>query len=219
MAAMAARQDRIDLRGTGMRRAVFACLVASCVAVSGCFFPAYQTPEALPPGEVSLGPVATYGYTFRHYGDPSEERPGELELGLMARVGIVPNIEAGFRASCPLGVMVDAKYQFLRGRLLMAADLGLSVSPSPFQLIWYPMLLVGTERYYAGLKAMYVREFDQGYVPSPNTSSLIPGLLFGASFGRRLRVLPELNVFYYQDGDPIERMLVAGGGFCLQYRF
>jgi hypothetical protein len=191
------------------------------LAGSGCFYSVLQTPEVLPPGEMSLGPILGTGagyYVGSEYFTDGV-RPAELELGVMLRKGIVKNLESGLRFSVPLGGMVDVKYQLLRGRFLLAADLGFSQS-LPADLgslsrdrrtysVLYPMLLAGTGRYYGGIKTacIYERHTDA----HRSATRIQPGVFFGAACGRRWKVLPEVNTFL----NPI----MVGAAVGLQYTF
>jgi hypothetical protein len=196
------------------------------IALSGCFYPAFQTPETLPPGKISLGMNFAGGPKFSSGSENSGL--GEFEFGICAREGITSNLDAGLRLSLPWGVMVDAKYRFLGRPLSAAADLGFSYlpstdigfdSPDRVQVFaWYPMVLAGNSHFYGGLKSALVLEHhtDLGNVDF----YAMPGLLVGASLGRRFKVLPELNVFYRRgtNFDSHERVVTAGVGIGLQYR-
>jgi hypothetical protein len=198
---------------------VLALLAAAGMALlagSGCFYSVLQTPEVLPPGKVSLGPALTAGGMY-----DGGFGPGEVELSLITRVGVARNIEAGLRLSNVLGGMVDVKYQLLHKPFLMAADLGFSciympaidfMSHSDPQTVFAlcPALLVGTERYYAGVKLM------GSLTPTPY---LMPGFVLGAAFGRRFKALPELNAYFAPARGSAPAGAVAGLAVGLQYTF
>ncbi len=172
-------------------------------ASSGCFYATFQTPEVIRPGHVTVGLGGAFGM-----GQVFREGEGHnshllVETDLYARVGVLPNMDVGARLAIPLGVMADVKYQLLRAPVLLAMDFGMSYAEeqgtqfgkevNSTYLNFYPMLIGGTKHVYAGLKTVVILENDK--IAGRTINHLYPGLVLGAALGRRLKLMPELNLY------------------------
>jgi len=211
---------------------------AFCAAVSGCFYPAYQafqSPVPAPPLSLDLGPElgVTAGVVVdtTNYGGESlrlgmTDLAG-VELGVISRLGLLPNLDVGVRLSPNLLGLVDVKYRLLSFPLNVAASLGVSWYPRTGALFstsysggmaLYPVVAVGTERLFGGLRAVVLNEFREQH----GSWQFHPGAYIGGSFGNRMRVMPEFDVLVVNQPGPSQNgyrsLLSAGAGLAILFR-
>jgi len=195
------------------------------LTMGGCVYTSLQSPNVLPPGQIAVGLEAAAEGTLELSGRPGF---GSLGLGINGRVGIMGNTDLGLRLSL-LGGFVDVKHQFLRGPIAGAFDVGVSyMTPIDASGGWsandrasflgvYPMLLFGSEHYFGGARLVYLLKMPSDKSQSV-TRYVLPGVLVGASIGRRFRIVPEANCYYLVDGWADWRIAFGGGlGFQLTF--
>jgi hypothetical protein len=207
-------------------RLSFVLAVATLLMGSGCYYAALQTADTLPPGKVQLGLRMGAGYMYYHPESLLMLIP--TELGLSARVGLARRLDVGIVFWPLLNGLVDVKYQFRDGPLRLAADLGFS-SGVPidmgfdshdrvFTMNFCPAFIACGEHWYAGTRLIYTRS---RHIDSHRTGvNWRQGIFAGGSFGRRFRLLPELDLYVplKQSWDKIPSSIVAGVASGLQFR-
>lgn len=188
------------------------------LSLSGCVsYTTLQSAKTLDPGEVHLGAGA--GCLA------SEDRtPVQLELGM--RVGIVQNFDAGAKYIMPNFIFLDGKYQILSGPVNLSFDLGYSYfryfgdfshSSKGSGSAWYPMLIVGQDYWYAGIKRVYFSTQGEIEVIGLNkfeTSGwMSTNIVAGGIIGTSVRLLPEINIIIPPRG---KTLVVPALGFQFQ---
>ena len=186
-------------------------LCAGCASVTN-----FQSPEVLPPGNVSFGGSLAYAHPLP-------------EANFLFRYGLFGNVDIGAKLTLPALVTADVKWQFVRNPLSIAFDVGGSYGHSPFifdvmaetkSYTVYPELLVGNGHFYAAARALMVRidEIKETHgIRLDSTTTWLPQVFVGGLFGDRLRVIPELSLTF---GEFYRRTLlppVSGIGIALQY--
>ena len=186
-------------------------LCASCVSLTS-----FQSPQALPPGSTSVGGGLALNYPLP-------------EADFLFRYGIFNGVDVGGKVSLPFAsVTADVKWQFLRGPLSAAFDVGGSYSRAPglpdisseanvFGV--FPELLVGSEWIYAAgrMLMMHTDEFKTTHgEPLRSYTNWYPQVFVGGSFGDRFRVMPELSLTFSLWNHPNARP-VLGIGVAFTY--
>ena len=95
----------------------------------------------------------------------------------------------------------------------MAVDLGISIQPvSGFTLGYYPMLMVGQENWYLGVKGTFGNfEIDNFEPPAENPFYLGTTIVTGVSIGTEpVKLLLELNTMFI-NGSETPVFFPAGG--------
>ena len=199
---------------------------ALMILVAGCgVFTSYETARVLPPGHVA--PALDFGF------GEAARTGGPVMLEYMrpaVRIGIARNFDIGLR---PLVFYADVKYQFLRGRMDGALDLGVSYAPTfvapgdvpgvdyadRFQATGlYPMVLFSGENYFYGARLMCIREVvNDGHWPTSYV--ILPGVVAGLSLGGRFRFIPEVDAYYLHPRSRYSLPFALGVGFGFQYDF
>jgi len=188
-------------------------LLVSALFIAGCYQPAYISPEPMAAGDY-CGSLALTGYSYPYY----------ASVMLQGRAGLGAGMDAGIRLSfpgelcpyVPVGLYGDVKWNFLSSPCLLTADIGCwyenvaegdmsehVISDSTWWAVW-PGLLIGSRTLYGGARLMIRRGYGMEIGPAQPGWTFAPGLLAGASFGDRFRVMPQAEAF---------RM--AGGGYAL----
>ena len=189
-----------------------AILLILIMALSSCVsHGTYQTPKPLGVDDDLMGVGIMQGF-----GDTKDSRKPSVDI--LYRRGLVKNVDVGLRTSGVLfygGVLtIDAKYGVLRGPFLVSIDLGMSYTSSrnvdsdSFDLVGYhPMLMIGTERVYLGLKQNIYHGEGRAKMlrmqADEHGKLSIPSLVIGVSVGKSFRIQPELNCFFLETGSPI----------------
>ena len=163
------------------RTAIFLVCVTALASI-GCA--TFQTPKVLEPGEVALGAGGIILLS---------DEGGMPNAAIFARLGILKNVDIGFKAELPLSTsfVLDVKYQIMQRPILIAADLGFFSFGETIGVV--PSLLFGTERLYGGFKA-YTRfnEYSPSSLVSKTAVSVYPTAVVGVAVGKRIKLLPEI---------------------------
>jgi len=193
--------------------------VVSVILVQGCgVYTTYQSARVLPPGHVAPGLECGFGAVPAVGGFPVM-----IDLGPAVRVGVAKDVDVGVR---PTLLYADAKYQFLRGPLDGAFDLGVSYWPTTNVDMWstdyyqdfgvYPMVLFSGAHYFYGARLVYIRQVHNDRV----SNLLMPGAIAGLSVGNRFRFLPAVGLYYCTPDHWNRKQTFAFGfGFGLEYEF
>ena len=197
-------------------------LLAGVLLCVGCFsLTSFQSPQALPPGSISVG-GGLAGYWWVNYGSPYPE------ADFLVRYGLFKNVDVGGKVSLPLAsVSADVKWQFLRGPLQAAINVGGSYGRTPYFpdiseeadiLAAYPGLIIGSDRIYASARALMVHSIGYRYNDwrPDTTTTWYPQVLVGGSFGDRLRVVPELSLTF-GTGNRQDPHVLPGIGIAIKY--
>ena len=186
---------------SAMRIGLLPVILATLVLLAGCVpWINFQSPEVLAPRQssVSLGycPPLAGELSYRH------SLNNDADFGVkFSYAGILPSL------------MVDVKREVLHGRATGSLVGGLLVVGKKGAGV-YPGFLLGSRRVYAGLFAPAVltwpehRYWNWGWFAAPH-------VVAGASFGRRLRLIPEVAIGYWMpDPAPVGYL-----GVAVQYTF
>ncbi|MDX1674382.1 MAG: hypothetical protein R3314_06200 [Longimicrobiales bacterium] len=192
---------------------LIAPFVAGCVS-----FSIFQGPETLEQGELTGGVAASfYSLPGDTAGDGQTGGPWP-ELGV--RYGLGANLDLGvkFAGIPPFGTTyADLRWQITDAPVPVTAGLGGSyVSWDPgnetdtfsFSAL-YPSLAVGTDRLWVAGRGIIV---SAGTTGDLFVAERLWGIVAGTSIGDRVRLLPELQV-YFGENDPL-----VGLGLGLQFR-
>ncbi len=207
-------------------------LVLSAVLFTGgCVsYGVYQSPETVEPGSTEVGLGTLLGHSPDRHEDDSFIVP--IEMALLVRHGLAKNVDLGGRAwimplglfeegATAIGLYADIRYRFIDGPVMLTGSVGVSAMRFGefLSLGAYPALLAGTERFYGGLRLIFlgVRQdaTDEDGPQFVTPDEPVVGIVAGASFGDRWIVRPELNV-YFQEGFS---SLIVTPGLSLQHRF
>lgn len=190
-----------------MKRICYPALVILLVGSSGCssgftLATAYTTPEVLEPGEYEVGSQLSYSrITSIAGGDKEAEflKPAS-PLCLYGRVGYTRNADVGVRIFIyqeGMGFYPDLKIKLLGSSTFLTMDLGMFVGvgkEGPGAAGFSPMLLLGTNRFYSGLRyagnEVSLQETDMLYSIPPVS------LILGGSIGEKIRILPEVQLYF-----------------------
>ncbi|KPK70801.1 hypothetical protein AMJ87_08275 [candidate division WOR_3 bacterium SM23_60] len=210
-----------------MFRKIFMYIILTCSTIlMGCAFTTFQSPRTTKPGKAVFGLGVGGGVAS------GEGAAGVIvETNLYMRVGLTQNLDFGLRNITGYGFAGDLKYQFLQNPDV-SFDLGVSYIPVGIidlhrglldieeteQLyVLYPLLLVGSERLHGGLKMTYwvTRYPETRHSGARTYTTLLPGIMVGAAFGKRFKIMPELNfhVVYSDDEEDQGFVTVVGLGF------
>jgi hypothetical protein len=156
----------------------------------------FQSPEALPPGNVSVGGGLAYGWSSLP------------EANLLLRYGLFDNVDVGAKLTLPELVTADVKWQFAKTPFSLAFDVGGSYGHTPFivdvmdeakSYTVYPELLVGSDRFHAAVRALMVHSDEIKKTHSirlDSTTMWYPQVFVGGSSGDRFRVISELSLTF-----------------------
>lgn len=195
-------------------------LAVAAVFATGCVsFSIFQGPEVLERGELVGGVAASF------YSLPGDTAGGDQSGGpwpeLGVRYGLGSNLDLGvkFAGIPPFGTTyADLRWQatakpvpvtFGLGGSYVSLDFGDGADDFSFSAI-YPSLAVGTDRLWIAGRGIIVSAGSPGDL---FVSEQLWGLVAGTSFGDRMKVLPELQV-YFGESDPL-----VGLGLGLQFTF
>lgn len=179
-------------------------LLSAILFQFGCGCASYstlQTATTLDKGEIQVGAGSAFD---------AQERMFAPEVGV--RYGLIDRLDLGVKYVFPSLVFGDLKFQVLKGPVDIAADAGISyfqhnaTGLGEFRMIgFYPMLLVGQEHWYTGVKSVFVSasgETDIKYFESYQFGGYSStNFVLGASLGEKVRFLPELNVAVNKKGE------------------
>jgi hypothetical protein len=192
----------------------------------GCYQPAYISPEPLPADDY-CGSLALTGVfpTFQ----PGVNIPyaPSASLILQGRKGLGAGFDAGVRLSVP-GELVwiipaelhgDIKWNITSTPCLLTADLGatwrISYSSDilehymsdPISWAIWPSLLVGSPTWYGGTRLMVRHGYGTRFTHPGPIWTVGTGALVGASFGDRLRIMPQTEALWV----PGENLVITLG--------
>jgi len=181
-------------------------LCASCVSLTN-----FQSPQALPPGSSSVGGGLALNYPLP-------------EADFLFRYGLFNSVDVGGKVALPfLSATADVKWQFLRGPVGAAFDVGGSYGRAPYLFDIsneanvfgvFPGLLVGSERVYTAVRMlmMHTDEFKTSHGERLSSyTNWYPQVFVGGSFGDRFRVMPELSLTFSLWNHPNARPVVGIG--------
>lgn len=207
------------------KHCAFLCFSLANLLILGCSsFSTFQTSEVTPPGEVTIGGgISSMGESGDYEGDIIYCIPE-----IYGRYGISDNLDVGVKYTFPLTVSSDIKYQFIKTPLPVALDFGMALlgfvgdNSSASFITLYPQVLASTEKFYFGLKTMYIRATATA---EDETESFDSGLLGGACVGFKLdrgrfSLMPELNYLIGITGDAGEagtKLFQGGMGFSVTF--
>jgi hypothetical protein len=186
-------------------RLILLILIYLCLGIllSGCMsYTTLQSPKTLESGQVILGGgIAT---SFEG-GRPSVE--------FNSRIGILHKFDVGAKIVIPSLYFVDAKYQILDEPVAMSADLGWSSFSNSSQssddkgttTAWYPMLIIGQDHWYVGVKQVFLRSTGQfeffGTQKFSYSGLWSTNVVIGGIFGTNIRMMPEINFIMLNGGN------------------
>ncbi|MFZ4621773.1 MAG: hypothetical protein ACOYNS_14525 [Bacteroidota bacterium] len=186
------------------RSVIILFIVASAYLLTGCVtYTTLQTAQTLPPGKIMVG-----AGTAVILSDNSPELMPELD----ARVGLVKNFDIGAKYSAPSLYFVDGKIQVMSEPFALSADLGWSTFnytdntaiSKGVSTGWYPMLMIGKEHWYAGVKGVYFETKGQveffGLKKFQGSGWMYTSVVVGGMLGSTFRLLPEVNVIIPRGG-------------------
>lgn len=184
-----------------MRRVFLVILVAAlpsaCISVS-----TFQVLEPVDRGEAVLGLGATTMVADSDFG---------LAPELYGRYGIAPNWDVGLKlvGVPPIGLLqADVKRLLVDGDVKLAADLGVSYTGGEVRigsddskkdysfLALYPALIAGVGAFHGGVKGIYI---VAGTSENEFVTGSALGLFAGSRLGSRVRLLPEVHVYFADD--------------------
>jgi hypothetical protein len=212
-----------------MFREIVSYIALICfVACISCSFTTFQSPETVKPGNIVFG--LGFGGGFAQL---EEEVSPILETNLYMRLGLARNLDFGLRNISAYGFAGDLKYQFLQepnvafsfgASYMSVPHLDLHSGPPSVEetdryFVVYPVLLVGEEKLYGGLRCTYWSERCHGiwYSGTRTYNTFLPGIMVGAAVGKRFKIMPELNfcLVFSNKEVPTGFVLMAGLGFQL----
>jgi hypothetical protein len=203
-----------------------ALIFAVALAVAGCYQPAYISPEPLAAGDYcgSLAITGVYSASLQGVGIPYAP---SATLILQGRKGLGAGFDAGVRLSAP-GELVwiipaelygDIKWNFLSTPCLLTADLGATWRMSyssdilehymsdPISWAVWPSLLIGSTTWYCGTRLMVRHGYGTRFSHPGPIWTVGTGVLVGASFGDRFRVMPQTEALWV----PGENLVITLG--------
>jgi hypothetical protein len=177
----------------------------SLLFLTNCIsFSTLQSVETLEPGTVSISAGMA---TLVEDGEPAGILP---ELGM--RYGLTDRIDVGAKIFLPAALFIDTKVELIQKPVTVSFDLGYSMlqinsgsGESKYQMnALYPMLMVGQKHWYVGYKTIFVAtdgDFNVFGTSSDATESLhfANDFVMGVVVGKRLRLLPEVNILFSPD--------------------
>lgn len=204
------------------RRSSFLVLIAILLLV-GCYsYSNLHSPKVLEHNEFGISLDFT-GLTVLSGSTYVDTDLSYLSTDIALRYGFGKNIDATFKVLIPTGVYGEIKWQMLKEPILISPQFGISYSfwqellTGPCDISHkfgiYPTLLLGTEHFYGGLRLIYKRmkyynyDLDSFYMFTAYT----PGILVGASIGKKVRIVPEVGFYWEKFGTMPDTIGVGKG--------
>lgn len=191
-----------------------ALLVFLSFTMIGCIsLSTYQTPKIVEKGtgHVGVGMLAGFG---------NNNEVGLGEVSLIARYGAAERIDVGMKLSTmPVFVpyynlYADVRYQLLTDPLYVSGSVGTSVFRVDdfYTLGFYPTVMAGTDRVYAGAKWVFVVSASESAQESFGAN--FPGAVVGTTIGgnNRINFMPEINLYFAND-------VIIFPGLSVNYNF
>lgn len=179
-------------------------LLTFILLFSGCMvYSTLQSAKTIKPGEVLAGA----GFAF-----PMTENRTHFMPEVNARVGVVNNFDVCAKYSWPSLFFLDGKIQLIDEQVTLSADLGWSffnysgdIGKSKGKSTgWYPMLILGQEHWYVGIKEVYFStegEFEFfGINKFQGSGWITTNIIAGGVIGKNIRLLPEVNFIIPRNG-------------------
>jgi hypothetical protein len=175
------------------------------VLLPGCIsYTTLQTAETLEPGKVLIG-----GGTALMFGGNDVGFQPEVN----ARIGIINNFDIGAKYVIPSLFFADGKWRLISDPVSLSFDLGWSTfsydgnsgKSKGVSTGWYPMLLIGKEHWYAGVRPVYFITKGEveffGLQKFEGSGWLYTNVVVGGVLGSKVRLMPELNVMIPKSGE------------------
>jgi hypothetical protein len=185
------------------------------ISLSGCVsLSSLQSPQVLEPKQQS------HGFALAGFYDHEQNKLELYEIDVYGRFGIAKHWDLGYKIyGIPFwfaGIQQDIKYQILDKSVKIAGDIGISYTRVEREINvfgFYPMLLVGTERFYAGVKAVYFTSSGGIEFFGSFRSQTLSSLVFGVIIGKKQQIVPEINIYFFPQG---ETAILPGIGFQIR---
>jgi hypothetical protein len=170
----------------------------SLMLLNGCIsLTTFQTPNVIRPNQsyIGFGMSGQLGYGYGYI------KSAHFETS--ARRGIIKNLDAGFKLYT-YGFWGDIKYQLISSPFYLSADIGASFvqgsNLDTYRRVWglYPMIIMGTKKFYGGLKYIYINDthFTSEYQYNYTTTPTFPVVFVASCIGDRFKIIPELSFFF-----------------------
>ena len=177
------------------------------LTASGCIsLSIFQGPETLDEGALVAGVGAA---AFSIPGDTASDDEVGLwpEIGLRYGLGSGFDVGAKFAGIPPFGTLYgDVRWQLVPGPVAVTAGLGGSYASVSAEVqddeedysfsALYPSLAVGTDRLWIAGRGIII---SSGSADEIFLSETLWGVVAGTSFGSRVRLLPEVEVYFGSD--------------------
>ncbi len=176
----------------------FSIFHMSCMSLT-----TFQTPEVLEKDK------KLFGVGFMQRLDESSNTNPTSEFYI--RRHLFNNVDAGIRfMGIPflLGLsIVDVKWSIIKKPIYVTLDFAVSrwaldIESKPV-IGFYPMIMVGNKRLYAGYKYNYLK-FESGICGIFDLDRELeisePSIVLGSSIGKNLFIQPEVNLFFLKNG-------------------
>lgn len=186
------------------RSAHLAMLALASFVGSGCVsLSIFQPPETLEEGEL-VGGVGAAGFSVP--GDTAEDATVSFwpEAGFRLGLGGGFDVGAKFAGVPPFGTIYgDVRWQLVPGPLAVTAGLGGSYAgvtevdgeEFTFSAV-YPSLAVGSDRLWVAGRGIIV---STGSADELFVSDALWGVVAGTALGDRVRLLPEIEMYFGED--------------------
>ncbi len=180
-------------------------IIAAGLLLPGCIsYTTLQTAETLEPGKVLIGGGSAFIFSGNEVG---------IQPEVNARIGIINNFDIGAKYVNPSLFFADGKVRLVSDPVTLSFDLGWSTfsyngtsgNSKGVSTGWYPMLLIGKEHWYAGVRPVYfITEGEVeffGLQKFNGSGWLYTNVVVGGMFGSKVRLLPEVNVMIPKSGE------------------
>lgn len=195
-------------------------LVFVVITASGCIsLSTFNSPQTTPKDQGSLG-AGTLLLFEENEDDTERAAEDDVDDGsgvafypeAYGRIGLAERWDVGMKVS-PFVFFADVKYQVVDADVDVAADLGVSVGGAfgGGTFAAYPAVLVGTERFFVGGRMTMMTGSIELFSTDATYSGTVPNVMVGGSIGNKIRIMPEVNVYFD------EPSFLPGLG--VQYRF
>jgi hypothetical protein len=182
-----------------------ACVAIACLCFCACgFYPVMLEPEVTPFGTAQAGGFIAAG---GREGERDRPAPGVLDFGVIGRIGILPGVEVGARASLGGGGMADIRLQPLRRPFSISFDAAVLKNhfldnpldphvPEPVDYAGVrPAAIIGIGPVFFGAAYSYIWSRGQGLgIPIYDTLR-IPAAVLGARIHKQMDLLIEAEAF------------------------
>ena len=180
---------------------IFMAITCAALILSGCVsYTTLQSARPIDPGEVDLD-AGTAVF-------PGKRTSVIPEVGV--RAGVARNFDMGAKFNFTGVLSADGKVQFIEKPLRVSADFGWSYfglrgDINSTTVAFYPSILVGEDHWYAGVRQTYETSSGTFNIFGPGSFSsdqVSTNIVLGGSIGDKVRVLPEINIYFREDEKP-----------------